>query len=69
MPKHVIIFINLEKHNQKVFLTFTDNGIGFNINAIKSKQYSGMGINNILAELIRFMVCANIIQNQIKALV
>ena len=45
------IFINLEKHNQKVFLTFTDNGIGFNINAIKSKQYSGMGINNIFSRV------------------
>lgn len=45
------VYIKLIKHDHKVHLSYTDNGKGFNISNIKSKQNSGMGINNIFSRV------------------
>lgn len=45
------VYIKLMKQDKKVLLSYTDNGIGFNISKIRSKQTTGMGINNIYSRV------------------
>ncbi len=45
------VYIKLLIHNNKVHLTYTDDGCGFNISKIKLKQNAGMGINNIFSRV------------------
>lgn len=45
------INIKLEKDGNKVLMSFTDDGIGFDINEIMKSDYKGMGLKNIISRI------------------
>ncbi len=45
------IKIELEKNANKLFMSFTDDGIGFDINEIMKSDYKGMGLKNIISRI------------------
>ena len=45
------IKIELEKNGNRMFMSFTDDGIGFDINEIMKSDYKGMGLKNIISRI------------------
>jgi signal transduction histidine kinase len=45
------VYIKLNRQDSKISLSYTDDGIGFNVSKIISKEMEGMGINNIYSRV------------------
>ncbi len=45
------IFIHLSRQNNKIKLSFTDDGIGFDVDQVMKNQNSGMGLKNITSRI------------------